>query len=496
MADLWELSRYVEAHPEDYPQRWRLAKKCYLDREYRLALEHLQVLKNEWKPKLSMRRYLAAVYFRMGRYEESIAELAEAIDLWPEELALRVQRAHMFEAAARKEEALAAWEGVRRLSPDHRGAQVALQRLRKEKPAPAPKSPEAPPAGSSDEFAPGAVCPVCGARNSDEFQKCWQCHAPLDGAGLDSETWMHPASEAQSGPNALALPDATAARVILPVATLLLILAAGLTVWMFYQAGSSPEQTVLDPLGNALRYTRSGTGLALLLLWPLILRLSLHLWGCWRADGPVPAYLGLALAAFTYALTWLPGNLTIPLFLFPALLSLFGCILLLPLPKLKLIAVWATQYACAVLVAFAAFAGLEWAQTGFLFNPLVEVPVLARYATDHATQDAGGWPAAQGAGPLKVNVRTSSCGSPWLDGRAEDVVIEVRAEGPLDGGKFELAETGSTRLFEPVTGESWRCVYRLSEALTYTLSLTGLEGKKSSIGIYSLKPLEKLPSDS
>ena len=48
MTDVWDIAQYVEAHPDNNEQRWRLAKKLYMAWEYRLALEHLQVLKNEW----------------------------------------------------------------------------------------------------------------------------------------------------------------------------------------------------------------------------------------------------------------------------------------------------------------------------------------------------------------------------------------------------------------------------------------------------------------
>ncbi len=71
MSDVWELAAYVEDHPGDHQQRWRLAKKLYAEREYLLALENLQVLNKEWTPKLNVQRYLAATYYRLGRYTEA-----------------------------------------------------------------------------------------------------------------------------------------------------------------------------------------------------------------------------------------------------------------------------------------------------------------------------------------------------------------------------------------------------------------------------------------
>ena len=66
MAETWELTQYVEAHPDNKGQRWRLAKKLYGEEDYRLAVEHLQILSNEWKDKSGVPRYLAATYMRLG----------------------------------------------------------------------------------------------------------------------------------------------------------------------------------------------------------------------------------------------------------------------------------------------------------------------------------------------------------------------------------------------------------------------------------------------
>lgn len=89
MADVWEIAEYVESHPENYDQRWRLCKKLYTAWEYRLALEHLLVLKNEWTQKANVRRYLGATYYRLSRYDEAVSELEEAVEIWPGETGLR-----------------------------------------------------------------------------------------------------------------------------------------------------------------------------------------------------------------------------------------------------------------------------------------------------------------------------------------------------------------------------------------------------------------------
>jgi len=47
MVDIWELTKFVEDHPDNLDQRWRLVKAYYKDKDYRLALEHLLILRKE-----------------------------------------------------------------------------------------------------------------------------------------------------------------------------------------------------------------------------------------------------------------------------------------------------------------------------------------------------------------------------------------------------------------------------------------------------------------
>lgn len=134
MADIWDIARYVEANPDDHEQRWRLAKKLYTAWEYRLALEHLQILKNEGPHRINILRYLGATYYRLGRYEEAIKELRTAIDNWPDELGLYEQLARVLEIAGDHEEAAAMWDMTLELDPHHPMAAHAAARLRSSQP--------------------------------------------------------------------------------------------------------------------------------------------------------------------------------------------------------------------------------------------------------------------------------------------------------------------------------------------------------------------------
>ena len=130
MAEIWDIARYVEANPDDHEQRWRLAKKLYTAWEYRLALEHLQILKNDGQERINILRYLAATYYRLGRYEEATKELHNAIAIWPDEIGLYEQLARVLEIAGDHRNAAIMWEKTLELDPHHPMAGHAASRLR------------------------------------------------------------------------------------------------------------------------------------------------------------------------------------------------------------------------------------------------------------------------------------------------------------------------------------------------------------------------------
>ncbi len=139
MADIWDIARYVESNPDDHEQRWRLAKKLYTAWEYRLALEHLQILKNEGPSRINILRYLGATYYRLGRYEEAVRELEAAIAGWPEEIGLYEQLARVLEIAGDHQKAAAMWDKALELDPHHPMAGHAAARLRSSQPDTAKK---------------------------------------------------------------------------------------------------------------------------------------------------------------------------------------------------------------------------------------------------------------------------------------------------------------------------------------------------------------------
>ena len=176
MAEIWDVAAHVESNPDDHAQRWRLAKKLYSAHEYRLALEHLNILKKEWTPKMNVHRYLAATYFRLGRYEEAINELEDSIQEWPDEIGLREQLAYVLKADKQYERTLDAWKAVLKLQPDHAIAKKSIQKLKsvmeKGEEAHEADTKLDPMVMEQDDIPtpppmPGMECPKCGAQNSE-----------------------------------------------------------------------------------------------------------------------------------------------------------------------------------------------------------------------------------------------------------------------------------------------------------------------------------------
>lgn len=485
MANQWDVAKYVEEHPDDYPQRWRLAKKLYLHWEYRLALEHLQVLRNEWKPRINVIRFLAATYYRLGRHEEAQKELRQALVRWPKEKGLYLQLARTCEVAGQRTEALEAWEMIRQLDPEHAQAKQAIQRLNESlKPAAGPATLSV----SSDaglDLVPGTACPSCGAQNSAEFDRCWQCHGPLPGLAPSvrraiesepSEPW----------------PPGASLRLVTGVAILLAGAAIAMSLWRLLEQPVDEAPASLDKLfDNTLAWTRIGIGCGLLLCWPLAFLLALRCVAC-REDAAVAlgSRMAVGFAAIAYLASFLPGDKLVPALLFPALASLFGCLGLLPISKVRALGVWAIQYSLAALAGVVLFVVLEWAQTSVWFNPLTEAPALQAYAREAHERSNQGWAEAEGPCPLSLSVKANSTGSAWLDAHAGQSVLRVQCGADTPGFTVELTENKSTVLYEPTQGASWKKVYPLKSGMDYTFSLSGPREGRSRIELRSLLKLE------
>lgn len=184
MADVEEIRAYVESHPDDHKQRWRLAKKLYNTWEYRSALEQLLILREVWPDQVAVLRYLGATYYRLGKYSEAAAVLVEAITEHPEDVSLLEQLAKVHEGGGDTDKAVDIWNRVLAIKPS-KTAEEALERLGMAVGTMASTMvstvAQAAGEGGDDTLI---ICPHCGAGNDVFSHRCARCHGDFDQRGV------------------------------------------------------------------------------------------------------------------------------------------------------------------------------------------------------------------------------------------------------------------------------------------------------------------------
>jgi hypothetical protein len=485
MTELWDIARYVEENPEDHKERWRLAKKFYAAKEYRLALEHLQVLRNEWEAKPNVFRYLAAAYYRMGRHEEAAKELEAAIALWPREMGLREQFAHALEAGGRFKEAADAWRAISDLEPRHPIAAAAEKRLLDkllEAKKPVFKIEES---DGGIELPPGQICPACGANNSDEFDRCWQCHGPLDSGRVFPSASSEPRHDRAPllVPENIRLAGGLAAAVLLS-----LCLYLSLKLLIVSPAESPLVVTLWEIYLNELRATRMAAGLLLLGCWPVFLYLSLILF---KAPRPISleltAIAGIMPPALAYAGSWLPPHLLLYPLPLALLLSLLLIAVTFGLGPGRVLGVWFLHVFLTLLVASGGLIVFESSRIGAFFNPVDEIPKLIRFhAEQRETGDTGRIDLPGVTLPIRQKLHWESSGSNWLDHRGSMVYFTVYRSENGETPFFEIKDATGTRVYEAVSGSRWNYDYRIDADARYEIAVTGPEGAPCRVVITGL----------
>ncbi len=355
MTDVWDIARYVESHPENREQRWRLAKKFYLSWEYRHALEHLSVLSNEMPESINVRRYLAATYYRLNRHDDAVRTLGLALAKWPSELGLHVQLAHTLHAAGKPLEAADAWERVAKIDPSHPFAKQAAATLREQVYGKA-EPPLSTVAANFITPAPSNVsCPHCGAANYPEFDRCGRCNAPLDFAGSGSAN----TGEALTAAKAFGDEGSTGRRwgALSIDLTIVGMLSAGvyLAVRQFILDNASgdtlPVWTMDALLARELALTKVVAAVILLPTWPSALYMVMGLFGIKVRSERAVIRSGLFLAAAAFVFFWLPAHLMWLAVAVPMALSAVPVLFLLGIPSTHALLVWLIQ---GIVVSIAA----------------------------------------------------------------------------------------------------------------------------------------------
>lgn len=484
MTEMWDIARYVEDNPEDLDQRWRLAKKLYMAWEYRLALEHLQILRNEWPDHLNIVRYLAATYYRLGRYDDAIEELNIAIAEWPGEIGLREQLARVLEIAGQREQSAKVWEEIATMDQHHPFAKSAVQRLRDPSDEKTDDDLRLEDSDSGIDLSPGTVCPNCGAQNSSEFDRCWQCHAHLF-TPQDRLNTPRPAQRAGAG-----LSPAAQTMALGLAASAFSILAIILAIRLIIEADSQTiPGSLTDIYENHLLATRLWAGIALVGFWTGGLWTGLAL--VKGAEDPPPAIInlaGLLLGALTFVASWLPGWLWYLVFLLPAVIAFGLLILSLRLRLIRAMGVWLV----AQLTVTAGLTGTvlmsERSQLGAFFNPFSEVPAIIAYAAQQSPAQTGEHLFSQGAIPYSRDFALRSTGSQWLDLRAGNALFTVYTEAAPQDLHFELKDPTGTLLYVPLDAASWSREIETQPGRRYQVVVatpTGGEGA-ARLGLTSL----------
>lgn len=184
MADVDEIRAYVESHPDDHKQRWRLAKKLYNAWDYRSALEQLLILRDVWPDQVPIQRYLAATYYRLGKYDDATDVLVKAITDNPDDSTLMEQLAKVHEGGGQTEKAVDMWNRVMAIKPS-KTAEEALERLGMAVGTIASTMAGATVAQEMSDHGNDTlmICPHCGASNDVFSERCARCHGHFDRKG-------------------------------------------------------------------------------------------------------------------------------------------------------------------------------------------------------------------------------------------------------------------------------------------------------------------------
>jgi len=505
MSDIWDIAETVEKNPDDHSQRWRLAKQLYGSWEYDQALGHLIMLKQKWEPRLNVRRYLAACLFRLGRHEEAVAELREAIELWPDEVGLHEQLTRVFESMGAHARAREVWQEIQRRNPDHPLAAKAITKLRRREAAAAEPAvagiraardlagTSTPPHQSKgpldeddgyfssqvseqdrEDFRETLACPRCGAANVGTVTRCWQCGGRI---AEDPFSEFDRTEEPDAG-----VPFSPETMSMAAIAAVVALLLAGLYLTLSMLGTSGPGgvravRTVWELYEQQIGYSRALTGLVTIVFWPFAFWLAVLMV---PSPKPVPGMLtalaGLLMGSLAYAASFLPAPLTLLTVFLPMVLSLMLVLSTFGMPVGRAVGVWAIQY----VLVFLAGAGTFVVSESFLLqeplNPVTEVAALARFV-GAAGMAPGSYRFHQDKVPVSQDIVWHNTGSEWLDRRADTVAFTVKSEREGAQLKFQIYDETGARVFDYVQDRMYTRLFSVVPGKKYTVAVSGQTGE-------------------
>ena len=486
MSKIGELRRQVEAEPDSHEVRWQLAKTLYAESDYREALTHLRILKSEWERRLNVLRYLAASYYRLGRYDEAINELLDCIKTWPNELSLREQLAKVYSVAGHTNEANEIWREILELDPGNHMARKALKRAddgnaHTPYPARAPHESD-----DGVDLRPVTVCPHCGAQNSAEFERCWQCGSALDGQEAPEPMRVEPDPAEKAGVLAKRLGMLTFAG--------LMAAAVFVTVRFAYPAFSASPlvevpRTVAEVLLRELAAARITLWAVLMILCPVILVAAVNTLKIKEVRTKHIFGLGTGFATAVYLGSWLSVQYIYATVGLTIVLLLPAVIWTISAGPLRNGAIWALL----VLTGAGASTGIFFLYVGMA--PFEQAQAITEFAAAHDGQpDPGVHPSHTLEAPAEFEVSWASTGSEWLDGLTNEVTVIVESEPPPSRALFEfyigreladfvdLAEPESRLRMRVRPDTTYRVIFRAPEGTEAEMHLRGVLTPQVVIG--------------
>ena len=466
--DIAELAQHVRHSPSDHEQRWRLAKKLYKNGQYAAAVEHLQIVRQYRDDKLHVVRFLAATFYRLERYQEAADELADAVAQWPEELTLREQWARALRMAGHRARAREVWTEILTREPGNELAEKNLARLARDD----DDEPEPEPLSDSDpgpEAQPGIACPACGTINTEEFERCWKCHAIVTPGGLSLPEASCPVQREPQGPRPL---DLSAAWHVVGGIGAFSLYAVGLLIALKTLSSANEGQLGVSALLSAQFFnTRLIVGGALLVLWPLALWLATIIG---KTDGVSLTTLGITgafCAGAAFAATLLPLHLILYALLLLLLLSLAPIALTFQLRFREAAVAWGIHCFLITVVIAATLLAAEG------LDAVLQWPTVARYARQHV-RDTGVVTHSEVRLPLDAPIRWQSTGSTWLDARLAPPNITIIPGQTATGVTIELQDNTGTRYFKRVGTNAHAFTFPAKPDLEYQFIVTGEDGSK------------------
>lgn len=478
MAEIDDLTAQVEKTPENHELRWRLAKRLYMTGDYRAALKHLQILRGQWKPKINVARYLAAAYYRLGRYDQSIAELEDAVLEWPMEIPLREQLARVFEVAGRKERAILTWKQLLEVKEDHEFALRALERLENRTPPPVPSY--VPTLNDEDmglDADTGFLCPNCGTLNTSDFDRCWKCNTRI-------RKTPAPQSSALEPPHVTPIEVWHTLAGIAAGFLLLLALLLTLRQYLLNQNAARdlvPLETIQGVLDEKMWTTRLVLGLALLCGWPAAIWISATLARNYEVRPFTIAVTGGLFGAAFMAFLWLPFYLLASAAPVLLLLSALPICLVFPMNRLQKAVTSVAQAALVVCLAYILVALIE----GNVFVAAVPELVSRSFHLDRRPE-SGVYLLPPLKAPLNAPLKWNSTGSMWLDSRAGRSIFTISLNGADTDITVEITDGTDSVYYSRTSKFPFRFAFEAQPKKPYQFIIDGAQGTELEITIRGL----------